>query len=348
MTSLSDVAELASVSTATASRVLSGSAHPVAERTRQRVLAAARTLDFEPNLLASGLARRRTQIVAVIVHDVMDEYFSEIARGVEDVAYERGYATLICNTDRDSDKEILYLRKLRAMQVDAIVFTAGSVTSRHYREESERQLRQVRAAGGAVVRLAPNPWGPPDVGYSNRVGMALAVDHLAGLGHTRIGYLGGPAGISTSKDRLAAIRLAMRDRGLRLRDEWIFASDFTRTGGERCAAEFVAAGLPTTAFVAANDQAAIGFLRRLRQHSVRVPDDVSIVGYDDIQPCQLVDPPLTTVHVPLYDLGRRGMEHALHLLDTGERVAPERLDLSLAVRASTSAVRATSTTTSRR
>jgi len=335
VSSLQDVAALASVSTATVSRVLSGSSHPVAASTRERVLAAAKELDFEPNMLASGLARSRTQVAAVIVHDVMDEYFSEIARGIEDEAYANGYVTVICNTDRDPDKEVHYLRKLRALQVDAILFTAGGVRDPRHRAEVDRQLAKVEAAGGVIVRLAPYPGGRPDVGYSNRIGLSLAVDHLVELGHSRIGFLAGPPGIATSSDRLNAMRLAMKRHSLGLADALIIDGGFSRPGGERAAAEFIAAGLPATAVVAANDQAAIGFVRGLRERGLEVPGDVSVVGYDDIAPSGFVEPPLTTVHVPLYDLGVRGMRRALQLLDGGTRSTPIELPLELTVRAST-------------
>jgi LacI family transcriptional regulator len=335
VSSLQDVAALASVSTATVSRVLTGSSHPVAASTRQRVLAAVQELDFEPNMLASGLARSRTQVAAVIVHDVMDEYFSEIARGIEDEAYANGYVTMLCNTDRDPDKEVHYLRKLRALQVDAILFTAGGACDPGHRADLDRQLAKIQAAGGVIVRLAPFPGGRPDIGYSNRVGFSLAVDHLVELGHGTIGYLAGPAGIATSTDRLAAMRQAMRHHGLTLDAALIFDGGFSRLGGERAAAEFVAVQLPATAVVAANDQAAIGFVRGLRERGVDVPGAVSVVGYDDIVPSGFVEPPLTTVHVPLYDLGVRGMRWALDLLGGGSRGEPIELPLELTVRAST-------------
>lgn len=335
MPSLEDVAAIASVSTATVSRVLSGSTHPVADATRQRVLDAARSIDFEPNLLASALARNRTRVVAVIVHDVMDEYFSEIARGIEDEAYANGYVTLVCNTDRDLEKELLYLRKLRAMKVDAILFTAGAVRSKTHGDEVDRQVTQIERAGGVVVRLAPPRAGRPDVGYSNRSGLALAVDHLVALGHTTIGFLAGPSNITTSSDRLSAMRGAMKRHGLRLDPAVIFDAGFSRDGGEAAAEAFVDADLPATGVVAANDQAAIGFVRGLRSRSIAVPARVSVVGFDDIQPCAYVEPALTTVRVPLYELGLRGMRLALDLLDGEPRPAPTELQLELAVRSST-------------
>lgn len=333
--SLQDVAALAGVSSATASRVLSGSLHPVAAPTRQKVLDATKALDFEPNMLARGLARNRTQTVAVLVHDIMDEYFSEIARGVEDEAYSHGYVALICNTDRDADKELYYLRKLRAMQIDAILFTAGGLRGRTHRRDANRQLTQIEAAGGVIVRLAPHPGGKPDVGYSNRRGLALAVDHLVGLGHRNIGFLAGSPRITTSAERLAAMRLALASHGIELLEATIFDGDFSRAGGEEAAAKFVDADCAATAVVSANDQAAIGFVRGLRSRHVVVPDEVSVVGFDDIAPCAYVEPPLTTVHVPLYEIGVQGMRLAFDLLVGKDRPKPHEFPLELTIRSTT-------------
>ncbi len=329
------MADLAKVSTATVSRVLSGSAHPVAEQTRKRVVAAAESLDFERNLLASGLAQKRTKVVAIIVHDVMDEYFSEIARGIEDEAYENGYATLICNTDRNPEKEVHYLRKLRALQVDAVLFTAGEVIEPVYQTKIARQLALIDAAGGVVVHLAPHSGGAPDIGYSNTLGLALAVDHLVGLGHRSFGFLAGPPSIVTSVDRLAAMRAALDRHSISLPEAMTFGRGFGRADGERAAVEFRAAELPATAVVGANDQAAIGFVRGLRSYSISVPEQVSVVGYDDISPCAYVEPPLTTVHVPLRELGIRGMRRALALLSGETPTNGIELPLKLTVRSST-------------
>ena len=335
MPSLEDVAALAKVSTATASRVLSGSSHPVAERTRQKILEAAKILDFVPNLLARGLARSRTQTVAVMVHDVMDEYFNEIARGIEDEAYANGYVTLICNTERDADREMHYLRKLRAMQIDAILFAAGDLRDRNHHANVDRQLVQIEVAGGVIVRLAPHQGGKPDVGFSNDIGFRLAVDHLVELGHRSIGFLAGPARLITSSERLSSMRRALKRHGFALSETAIFDGGFSRNGGEEAAAKFVEMGCPATAMVGANDQAAIGFVRGLRAHEVTVPDDVSVVGFDDISPCKYIEPPLTTVHVPLYELGIRGLRLALDLLAGHERPRPVSLPLELTIRSST-------------
>lgn len=335
MSSLQDVADLAGVSQATASRVLTSSSHPVAPATRTRVLEAAHTLDFEPNLLARGLAKQRTHTVGVIVHDVMDEYFSEIARGVEDVAYANGYAAFVCNSDRLPDKEVLYLRKLRSMRVDAIIFTAGGIHDADHQRKVRRQLDQIEAAGGVTVRLAPHPSERPDIAYSNTMGFRLAVDHLWDLGHRRIAFLAGPSRLATSRERLTAVRRALKRHDVVLSEDLVFDAEFSRDGGELAADKFIAAGCPATAVIAANDQSAIGVVRRLRAGGVDVPRDVSVVGFDDIAPCAYVEPALTTVHAPLYDLGAEGMRLVLRLLAGELRPPPRNMPLELIVRAST-------------
>lgn len=335
MTSIHEVAALAGVSTATVSRVLTESSHPVKESTRQRVLDAASKLDFQPNALASGLARRRIQAVAVIVHDMMDEYFSEIARGIEDEAYANGYVTLICNTDRSAAKEIHYLRKLRSMRVDAVILTAGGLRDPESQADIATQLELLEQAGSMIVRLAPYGDGRPDVGFSNQIGLRLAVDHLVELGHTRIGFLRGPEHIETAWERLTAMHSAMARHELTLHPAANLVGGFSRADGERAAAVFVEAGCPATAVICANDQAAIGFLRGVRERAITVPDQVSIVGYDDIAPCHYVEPALTTVHVPLHELGTAGMKVALELLGGAPRRDPVELPLTLTVRSST-------------
>ena len=197
MSSLEDVAALAMVSTATVSRVLSGSSHPVAAAPRERRSSRPRKeLDFEPNMLASGLARSRTQTVAVMVHDVMDEYFSEIARGIEDEAYANGYVTAdLQHRSRSRTRRCTTCASCARMQIDAILFAAGGLRDRRHRAEVDRQLVQIEAAGGVIVRLAPHAGGKPDVGFSNDIGLRLAVDHLVELGHRSIGFLAGPARI---------------------------------------------------------------------------------------------------------------------------------------------------------
>ena len=262
---------LAKVSTATVSRVLSDSSHPVAAGTRERVLAAAGALDFEPNMLARGLARNRTQTVAVLVHDMMDEYFSEIARGIEDEAYANGYVTLICNTDRDPAKELHYLRKLRAMQVDAIVFAAGGL------RDSNTAPRSTASWSESKRPVASSSASPPTTAAwptsASRTPSASVWPST-----TSSSSATGPSGssparrtLTTSADRLAAMRRGLKGHGIVLQDAAVVDAGFSREGGEAAAVAFVERGCPATAVVGANDQAAIGFVRGLRASGSSCP-----------------------------------------------------------------------------
>jgi LacI family transcriptional regulator len=341
--SLCDVAGSAGVSLATASRVLSNSPHPVAEATRERVLAAAARLDFVPNLVARNLVARTTSTFGVIVHDMTDEYFAVIARGIEDVAYASGLATLICNTDRQPDKELAYIRKLRSMRVDAIVFTGSGLGSSlradgsgQFLEVLDPQLRQFESAGGVVVRLAPAPGWAADVIWPTDEGYVAAVDHLHALGHRRIGFVAGPPLLPSSRDRLAAATEALRAAGLGLEASLVFEGDYTREGGIGAARAVLdlAPTLRPTALMTANDQLAIGLLAGLRARGVAVPGEMSVVGFDDVPTCAFVEPALTTIRVPLYDVGALGARMAIDRL-TGHAREQVCLPLELVVRAST-------------
>lgn len=334
--SLSDVAARAGVSLATASRVLSDSPHRVAESTRQRVLSAAAGLDFVPNLVARGLVARRTSTLGVIVGDMTDEYFAQIARGIEDTGYARGRATLICNSDRQPKKELAYVRTLRSMRVDAIVFAGSGLGDDDYQAALAPQLALFADSGGVVVRLAPAPGWRADVEWPTSDGYLTAVAHLRSLGHTRIGFVGGPTLLSSSHERLAAAAAAIDAAGIGPMQ--VFAGDYTREGGVAAARVIMAlaADACPTALLAANDQLAIGLLAGLRHLGAKLPGDMSVVGFDDIPSCSFVEPALTTIRVPLYDVGAAGAQLAVDRLagGAGPRVT---LPIDLVVRASTAA-----------
>lgn len=333
VTSLADVAARAGVSVATASRVLGHSTHPVSESARDRVVLAAEELDYEFNMLARGLVANRTSTVGVVLHDILDEYFALIVRGIEDVAYAAGYTTLVCNTDRDPDKELNYVRKLRSMCVDALLFTAGGLVDPEHQRRIATQTQKIESAGRVVVHLAPEPAHRPAVYYSTHDALTHVVTHLAGLGHRRLLYVSGSEGIATTGERDQALLVVAREAGLDT--PLILHSDFSRDGGRRCAAaiaEHVAAGV--TAVMGTNDQTALGILDGLSDLGIKVPEDVSVTGFGDIRVCRDVTPALTTVRLPLYDIGAQGMKHALRRLAGEHPRRRKPLPSELVVRAS--------------
>lgn len=315
--SLRHVAELAGVSVATASRVMSGSSHPVSERTRQKVLSAADMLAFEPNRLARALVTARSQTVGVIVHDISDPYFGEIVKGLEDVMHVEDYRLFVASSDRDPDKELGYLRAFQAHQVDAIVFAASSMTDPDYVATLEKLTTRFRSRGGVIIALSDHVLDVPKVRFDNRQAVAGLVGFLAERGHRSIGYISGPPDLEVSNIRLAGYTAAVTELGIATGPDHVVDGRFTITGGEAAMAR-LHGNLDVTAVIAANDLMAIGATRHLLATGVEVPGQVSVVGLDDIPLAAYGPVPLTTMRVPTYEIGRTGASLLLAALD-GER-----------------------------
>jgi LacI family transcriptional regulator len=315
--SLADISRRANVSIATASRVLNGSSHPVSEATRSRVLAAAEELGYRPSELARALVKRTSRIIGVIVGDIVDPYFAEIARGVDDVAGPAGHLTMVCNTDRRPDAEIAHLGVLLDYHAAGVVF-AGS--GREDEGDGLRAVvRELQAGGSVVVALAARDLDCASVVVDNRAAARDATEHLLGLGHRRIAFVEGPPGLYTSAHRRAGFEAAMAAAGAepeRLR------GGFEYEAGDAAAVELLAGGELPDAILAVNDEVAIGLLTRLRRAGVDIPGRLSVAGIDDTRPARLVD--LTSVSLPLHELGERAARVVLEGA-TGDVVLGHRL-----------------------
>jgi LacI family transcriptional regulator len=325
MASITEVARLAGVSAATASRVVSASGYPVSPATRERVLEAARTLDYVPNALARGLLKSRVPVVAVIVHDITDPYFAEVVRGVEDAASAAGFLVITCSSERDAERERSYVRLLRSIRAAAVVFAGSGLDDPALTEEMDRHLAAMRADGAAVVHLSPHALGEPDVGVDNAAGIAAMVAALVALGHRQIAFLAGPPSLYVARERLAGYRRGLEDAGIGYDERLVVRTSFDADGGTLGVETLLAAGLPFTAICCANDLLALGALGRLAALGIAVPGRVSVAGFDDIPTAALTAPSLSTVHLPLREMGRRGFEHAEGVLAGGEpmrRVLP--------------------------
>ena len=341
MASITEVARLAGVSTATASRVVSDSDYPVSAATRERVLEAARTLDYVPNALARGLLKSRVPVVGVIVHDITDPYFAEVVRGVEDAASVDGYLVITCSSERDPERERSYVRLLRSMRAAAVVFAGSGLDDPEVNEEIERHLAAMRADGAAVVHLSPHARGEPEVGVDNEGGIATLIVALAELGHRRIAFLAGPSSLFVARDRLAGYRRGLLEAGIEFDQDLVVRTSFDREGGALGVDTLLAGAAPFTAVACANDLLALGALERLAERGIAVPADVSVAGFDDIAMTAMTAPALSTVRLPLRELGRRGYAQAAGVL-TGDPAAPETLPTELVLRASTAAPPGTS------
>lgn len=296
--SLADVARLANVSQATASRVVSQSPYPVSKEMRERVLAAAAQLEYTPSALARALVTRRSRLLGVIVGDVVDPYFAEIARGVEDVARSCGYLTFVCNADADAAVELGYVQLLGDYRAEAIIFAGGGNDEDPSAAALAAVVRQAIAAGVRIASLAPRGFPTTSVAIDNRAAMAAATRYLIGLGHRRIAYVEGPPGLSTSKLRLEGFREAMLEA--ELDSSCTYPARFDYESGRSVAEWLMVEGLPE-AVVASSDIAAVGLLTGFRDGHVAVPGRVSVMGIDDIRLAEFMD--LTTIRVPMRELG---------------------------------------------
>lgn len=302
MASLSDISRHAGVSIATCSRVLNGSAHPVSEATRTRVLQAAEELGYAPSALARALVTRSSRIIGVIVNDIVDPYFAEIARGVEAAAAGLGYLTMVCSAERGSEAELGHLHQLRDYHAAGIVFAGSGRADDPGAAQVAHAVAEARARGTVVVALAQRDFDAPAIVFDNEAAAHDITAYVRGLGHERVTFVEGPPGLHTSAQRLAGFtRAGGTDR---------VDGGFAYEDGVRAAERLLQRDTLPQAVVAANDEAAIGLLVRLRAAGVDVPGDVAVAGIDDTRPAHFVG--LTTVTVPLHELGRRA---ALAVLD---------------------------------
>jgi LacI family transcriptional regulator len=256
------VAKKAGVSITTASRVLNNVDYPVAAATRRRVEEAARQLQYSPSALARALVTRRSGIVGVLVGDMVDPYFAEIARGVEDAARRAGYLVVVCNTDREPETERRYVSTLADYRVDALIFVGGDIVAPRVQRKLKQQLALASKAGTLAVACAGEHAALPTIDIDHKAAAREMTEYLIGLGHQRIGFVGGQHDVSTARQREAGFRAGMAAAGLE--SELIVDSDFTYTGGFDATRRLLAEHAPTAVF-AANDQMALGALNAARR-----------------------------------------------------------------------------------
>ncbi|WP_336205698.1 LacI family DNA-binding transcriptional regulator [Nonomuraea sp. LPB2021202275-12-8] len=329
---LIDVARAAGVSLATASRAMTGSAG-VSSEVAAHVQAVASQVGYVPNSHARALAGGQASMVGLIVHDVGDPYFGEIARGVLRETDRRGYLALISQTERDPGAELARIRALRAHRVTSIVLAGSGYVEASGEAGTAAEVRSFTAAGGRVTVIGRHHLPVDAVLPDNVNGGVTLMRHLLELGHRRVGVVGGPANLTTVEDRLAGLRAAVEAAGLDWAAIPVAHGDFTREGGAAAAARLVGAHPQLTAVVALNDPMAVGALSWLLTSGRRVPAEISVAGFDDVPVAADVFPALTTIRLPMIEMGRQALELALK--PPASRPRRRRTTHELVVRAST-------------
>jgi LacI family transcriptional regulator len=317
-----DVAKLAGVSIATVSRVANASQHPVQEQTRRRVLAAIEQLDYRPNALARGLLSKRSGTIGLLVPDIANPYYADIVRGIEDTVSSAGYTVIICNTDRQPQKVEGYLTLLQEKQCDGIIFAGGG-------RRGGQRLSSLPDLGIKVVLIGRHDVDLPAVAVDNRGGAHGATSHLIRQGHRRIGFIGGPPESTTTQDRQAGFETALSEQRISPDRRYLRYGDLRPQGGYQAMRELLELTERPTAVLIANDLMALGAIKAIRDEGLSIPRDLAVVGFDDILMASYMDPSLSTVAVPMYQLGQEAARTMLGLLrgdgDSPAKTLPTKL-----------------------
>jgi DNA-binding LacI/PurR family transcriptional regulator len=324
-----DVARLAGVSTATVSRALNGTGQ-IAASTRVTIEAAVEQLGYRPNTVARSLVTKTTQTIALLLPDITNPFYAALVNGIQQTALSHGHTMLLCTTESDAEREEHYLRVLRAKQVDGALVD-GLVLP------PDRIARFVED-GFPIVCLDRDidSRSIPLVQVDNRLGGRIATEHLIDLGHTRIGHVTGAGELGISDERLAGYRDALNGAGLPIDFQLVEEGRFTDDGGHDAARRLLEREPGVTAIFAANDLSALGVLNAVAEAGKRVPDDVSVVGFDDLHLSAYTAPPLTTIRQPAVEIATLATEILIGLTN-GREVEEMRhlLEPELVVRAST-------------
>ncbi|MCI5078090.1 LacI family DNA-binding transcriptional regulator [Oricola sp.] len=306
---IKDIAAAVGVSPATVSRALTGTGL-VAEPTLTRIRDAAASLGYRPNVSARNLRTQRSMAVLMVVRDVGNPFYLEIFKGVEAAAREAGYSVLMGNTEDDPDREAEYFEMLGDGHADGMILMTGKLPTRETREAAPDRPVVV-----ALEMIEGSSF--PHVLIDNEAAAREAVEHLIGLGHTRIAHVTGPIPEGMSKRRLQGYRQAMENAGLAVPEEYEARGDFGLKSGQDACARLMSLASPPTAIFTASDSMAFGVIGKLSDLGMAVPGKVSVMGFDDLFLSEAFQPPLSTVCQPRADIGREAMTILLQKMTGG-------------------------------
>jgi len=302
---LKDVAELAGVSTATVSHVINKTRF-VGENTKRKVLEAIESTGYTPNAYARNLASGSSRTLGLIISDITNPFFPDLIKSIQERALEPGYEVIIANTDYDSEHDAPCVQRLLELRVSGIMVMTT--------EKNDAAAKRLHQSAVPTVFLDIGKVGPQvsNIRVDYAGGIRQAVEHLLHLGHRRIAFIGGPAHLMSAELRHRAFAKVMGQNESFEGAKGIFCEgDFKLESGQRAVKKLLASDQRPTAILAANDMMAVGALRELKRNGLRVPEDVSLIGCDDIWLASLTEPPLTTIAIPRVEIGRAAVEAVL-------------------------------------
>lgn len=333
MTTIKDVAKKAGVSVATVSHVVNGTRY-VSDQFKAKVRSAMEELDYQPNAVARSLRKKESKIIGLMIPDNTNPYFAEIAWSIEYASRKQGYSVILCNSDENVEKESSYIDVLIENQADGIIIVAAGKSSVNFQKLLERKVPVVM-----VDRDSPNV-KTDSIQINNEVNGEMATDHLISLGHKLIACITGPREITPSFDRLDGYKKALSKNKLPINDDFILRGDFKPHGGYLAGCKLLEIKDRPTAIFACNDLMAYGVMHAAVEKGICVPDDLSVIGFDDIYLSTYINPPLTTIKQPRIEMGEEAVFCLIQRIKNPDRLARNiYLDAALVIRASTKEVK---------
>jgi len=311
---IKDVAQKANVSIATVSRVLNNLGG-YSDKTRQKVNTAIKEIGYQPNAIARGLINKRTHTIGVMFPSVSGAFSSDLLKGIEELANDSNYSVMVCNTDQDGKRTMKYLQLLREKQVDGIIFSSEVLKTEYYDVLETMKIPVVLVS--SQTEFAKVPF----VKVDDYQAAYDAVMYLVSKGHRKIAMISGIlSDINAGKPRAEGYRDALEASGIPFNSRHLVFGDFLYESGRIAMDTLLEQAPDVTAVFAASDEMAIGALSTIVKHGLSVPEDISLMGYDDLGIAKMIIPPLTTVKQPLYEMGKIAAQKLIQLLDTGEPV----------------------------
>ncbi|AQA02990.1 LacI family transcriptional regulator [Mycobacterium sp. MS1601] len=336
LVTLEDVARHAGVSLATASRALNGSERKVRKELQERVLASAAVLNYTPNAQAQAMARGRTNVIGLIVHDIADPYFASIAAGVIDAADQEGLLVTLASTGRSMEREVAHVANFRAQRAQGVIIVGSRDANTDRRGPLGQEVAAFEGGGGRAVLVSQHRLDTDTIVVENQSGARDLATELIRLGYRRHAILAGPPHFLTAVDRAGGYRRGLTAAKLSPAPNLVVHGDFTRDGGYRAAETLIEHLDQIDCVFAVNDIMAVGAMAAFRDHGISVPGDVALAGFDDIVTLRDVTPRLTTVQIPLTEIGAQALR--LVLQEPGPQSRIRRVKSTVVLRESTPAL----------
>lgn len=294
---LKEVAKLAQVSTATVSNVINNTKH-VSESVKKQVFDAMETLNYKPNEIAKSLRVKQSRLIGILISDISNDFISKVVKGIENTLSEKGYNVLLCSTESDVEKEKEYLNVLMGKRIDGLIISSSGTGDFHHYED-------LLKANVPVVFLNRCPEHFPSnmVMTNNIKGSYMATEHLIKHGYKKIGIITGPMHFSTGRDRFIGYQRALDDYGIPFRNELVLEGLFNIESGYELTKKLFAAKMDVEALFISNNSMSLGAYKYIKEHGIRIPQEIAIYGFDDPEWADVVDPPLSGIKQPAYDLG---------------------------------------------